>query len=508
MFQPNDWKLTIENATPFHMLYELRRVALEHNAENEIIDLSQGDGASACSPGVRAREFMAFLLFLDTKFNNAKRSFAQLDQSQEKVILEEIGSWARSTYVPALAERHLKDLSEFIQRAILIGKDQAFLWTPFAILKFLFHGSMVSGGSSVDPQGALLVRVILTWWHKNFIEHDISFDDLVICSGTSHAIGSLFKLLGQEGLQYLNPGDKVVVTSPLYAPYHALLEQRGLQVLTISTNPITGEIEPRSLDLLKTVKGVKMLILSNPNNPSGMNMDEHTLNYLGQFAEDQDALIVADEVYSALFEDHVSLVDLHPKRTIRLHSASKIERSAGLRFGDLLLTREANDYLTHHLLKGLLAPGLDFKQSFINAKGPGSARGEFQHNTYVPGPSQILLIAHLLLGNASRQGFRDTLVENMEIFKTILSLPHENNRFYLIFDLNEVPGCNKTMVSAEQKILELAKRGVIVLPASMFFSKEDRDLKNRHNYVRACLVNGDPVKIEQAAKIIRDYLIS
>jgi len=503
-----EWGFSVSQSDPFRIFALLQSTALEHNPELDIVDLSRGNPGEAFAPGVRAREFASFLTFLDTKFNNSKRRFAESQHGHEMAFIEEIGSWARSAYVPAVAERYLKDLSEFIQRSIAIGLDQGFDWSPYDILKFLFKSSLCSGGASQNPQGELLTRVVLTWWHKQKLTHDLRYDDVIVSSGASHAAGALFKLLGQEGIQYLNPGDKVLVSSPIYSPYISILESRGLDVVSISINPTNGEIETRSLDRLKKSKGVKLMILSNPNNPSGFSMTRHTLEYLGQFAEKHDALIVTDESYADFFDEAPSIFDAHPQRTLRIQSISKSERASGLRFGDLILTKEANDYLSQHLFKGLLPEGKDFKEAYLLAKGPGSTHGEFQSTCFVPGPSQIMALAHLLLGGQDRAEYFEAIEKNAEIFIKTLSLPHEACRYYLLFDLNEVEGTGKTELPAEQKIIELAKRGVIVLPANLFFSKEDREVKDRSNVVRVCLANASPVKIERAAKLIREYLTS
>lgn len=504
----DEWGFSVSQSDPFRIFSLLQSTALEHNPALNIIDLSRGNPGEAFAPGVRAREFASFLTFLDTKFNNPRRRFVESQAGHEMAFLEEIGSWARSAYVPAVAERYLKDLSEFIQRSISIGVDQGFDWSPYDILKFIFKGSLCTGGNSQVPQGELLTRVILTWWYKQSLSHDIRYDDVIVTAGASHAAGTLFKLLGQEGIQYLNPGDKVLVTSPIYTPYISIMESRGLEVVSISLSPTTGEIETRSLDLLKKTKGIKMMMLNSPNNPSGFSMSQHTLEYLGQYAEDQDALIITDETYSGFFDEAHSILDIHPKRTLRIQSISKIERSTGLRFGDMIVTKEANDYLSHNLFKGLLPEGKSFKESFLAAKGAGSTRGEFQNTCFVPGPSQIMGLAHLLLGGDDRKDYCDEIEKNTELFTKILSLPHEGCRYYLLFDLNELEGTGKSDLPPEQKILELAKLGVIVLPANLFFSKEDRKIKDRSNMVRICLANADPVKIERAAKLIREYITS
>ncbi|MFA5789032.1 MAG: pyridoxal phosphate-dependent aminotransferase [Candidatus Gracilibacteria bacterium] len=502
----NLWGFSVEHTNPFQLFSLLQEIAQSERKIQDIVDLSRGDPGYGFSPSVRGREFLSFLLFLDTKLNNPNHLFAENEKEAEKQILEEIAVFAHSAYVPALATRYLNDLSEFIQRCIQIAQGEGVEMSPYDVLFEIFKHSTVSGGTYHDPKGEKLVRMIVAWWHKKTVQTPFSYEDVIFTSGASHAIGTIFKLLGQEGLQFLTHGDKVLISSPVYSPYKTILQRRGLQALSISVDPLTGKVEGRSLEVLNTAKSVKLLILIDPNNPTGFSMDDETMKILAKFAKEQDAIIITDEVYSAFFEDRKSILDLCPERTLRIQARSKIERSTGLRFGDLLICPETNKYLTEVRLKDLLPEGYDFKKAFIFAKGPGGVHGEFQHTTFVTGPDQYLGAAHILLGEEERKKYRETMRKNQEVFCKTLGLPHEGNLYYTMFDMNDVPGCTTQDIPPEQKICDLARLGVIYLPSNLFFSEEDRAFKSRIHTVRASLANGTPDKIKQAAEITRQYL--
>jgi aspartate/methionine/tyrosine aminotransferase len=501
----NPWGFSVEHTNPFQLFPLLQELARSSGAE-EVVDLSRGDPGYGFAPSVRGREFVSFLMFLDTKLNHAKELFAKTDREDENQILEEIAVAAHSAYVPALATRYLNDLSEFIQRCVQIAASEGVSMAPYDVLFELFKNSTMSGGTYHDPRGEKLVRMLVAWWHKKTLKTPFSYEDILFTGGASHAIGTIFKLLGEEGLQYLGHGDTVVVTSPVYAPYRIILQNRGLNIESISQDPLTGRLSEESLARVEALKNVKVLILIDPNNPTGFSLDKTTLQRLAKFAKDQDALIVSDEVYSAFFEERLSILDLAPERTLRIQSRSKIERSSGLRFGDVLIPPEMNQYMTEVRMKDLLPAKRDFRTAFQFAKGPGGVHGEFQHTTFLSGPDQYLGAAHLLLGEKDRREFRVTIQKNGEVFTKGLGLPHQGNLYYIIFDLNEVPGCTTQDIPPEQKIHDLAKLGVIFLPANMFFSEEDRAAKDRKNTVRASLGNGSPDKIKRAAEITRHYL--
>ncbi|MBU0981864.1 pyridoxal phosphate-dependent aminotransferase [Patescibacteria group bacterium] len=502
----NQWGFSVEYNNPFQIFRLLQNIARESVGADQVIDLSRGDPGYGFAPGQRGRNFLSFLLFLDTKLNQPGLRFIDFKNDQEDKILEHIGASARAHYVPAVAERNLKDLSDFIQQAISIAGEQDIEWSVYDVLYEIFKYSTVSGGTYHDPQGELLNRVIVAWWHMKTIDTPIDYKDIIFTAGASHAIGTIFKLLGQEGIQYLGPGDKIVISSPVYSPYNAIIERRGIEALSVSFDPVTGKITEDGLNTLKSAKKIKAVLLIDPNNPTGFSMDEESVQIFADFAEEQNALTVTDEVYSAFFKDKKGMVDFCPKRTVRIQARSKIERSTGLRFGDVLITKEANEFLTNELFKGMLPDGHDFKTAFIFAKGPGGIHGEFAHTTFVPGPAQFLGTAHILLGSEEREDYRQLVSQNRDIFNQILRLPHENNMYYTMFDLNDIEGCTKTDVSPEQKIYELARLGVVLMPANLFFSEEDRQKKDRRNTVRACIVNAGPEQVREAAQIVLDYL--
>ena len=75
-----------------------------------------------------------------------------------------------------------------------------------------------------------------------------------------------------------------------------------------------------------------------------------------------------------------------------------------------------------------------------------------------------------------------------------------------MFDLNALASEEKKKIPAEQKLLDLAERGVVLIPANLFFSEADREVADRSNYVRASLPNLTNEQVGEAAKRIREYL--
>ena len=249
-----------------------------------------------------------------------------------------------------------------------------------------------------------------------------------------------------------------------------------------------------------------MVILIDPNNPTGFIATEKLVNLLVEFAEKKNALIITDEVYSSFFEKKVMIFDKASKRTIRMDARSKIERATGTRFGDYLITKEGNQFISEKILADYLPEKTDLKKLLIFAKAPGGIGGEFQHTTFVSGLSQYLGAAHIVLGESERKRYVEIVKQNCITFQKKLGLEYKGNYYYSTFDLKDLSNFNKTGVPAEENMLELAKQGVVYIPANLFFSKEDRKTKDRKNYVRACLPNLTLDNIVKAAEITKQYV--
>jgi len=112
----------------------------------------------------------------------------------------------------------------------------------------------------------------------------------------------------------------------------------------------------------------------------------------------------------------------------------------------------------------------------------------------------------MLMGGEERDLYRDYVSTNRDILYEELGLPHEGNQYYVIFDLNSIEGTVKKDVPIEQKLEDLAKLGIVLIPAYMFFSASDRAKHDLKNMVRASMVNTTPEKIRKTGIIIREYL--
>lgn len=498
----------IHSTNPFLVFPWLQKLAVENVGQEHLLDLSRGDPGYGFSPSERTRRLFSYLVFLDSILNTRRRKVRDYRPEQAEELLKEIEQLSKKHYRSIVSKTLLKNFEEYRSRFKTIAASQGLPSSDFDILQHTFGLSNVSGGNYHDPWGEPYTRAVLAHWHSEVIGEKISYQDLLPVSGASHAIGALYEAFGEEGIGYLKKGDKAVMFSPSYFPYLNLHRSRGIENVMVRVDPFVGEIN--SDDLKKaSVQSIKMIVLIDPNNPTGFVMNQQQLNQIADLAEKTNALVITDEVYHSFVPGKPSLIK-HPtarKRTIRIDSLSKIERSTGIRFGDMLVTEEANQYISEVILKAYLREGDTLRQLLYRAKSPGGGQiGPFHHTTVIPGPSQFLGICHILLGKEEREWFKETLKGSTKVFYEALGVPYQGNIYYGLIDFQKISGAKKSLGSPEQCFIDLAQLGVVLLPADLFFLAEDRENVSRDYTARVSLANVSTERCRRAAEIIRRYV--
>lgn len=136
----------------------------------------------------------------------------------------------------------------------------------------------------------------------------------------------------------VNPGEEVVLLEPYFMAYSNLVEYFGAKEVGVPLDEADGyrlDIEA----LKENVSGkTKMIVLCNPNNPSGTVFTDDELKGIADVAVDEDILILSDEVYCEFVWDgkkHVTIAALPgmKERTVISSSFSKTFAMTGWRLG-------------------------------------------------------------------------------------------------------------------------------------------------------------------------------
>ncbi len=157
-------------------------------------------------------------------------------------------------------------------------------------------------------------------------------EGVLISAGAKSA---LFHLIGAT----VNPGDEVIIPSPYWVSYPAMVQIWGGVPRFLPTQEDSGFL-PTPEDLEDRIReGTKGLILNSPCNPSGAVIPKESLVKIVEIAAEHKLWIIFDECYEPyVYENakHISLPAIWGPlkgRGAVVHSGSKIFATTGLRIG-------------------------------------------------------------------------------------------------------------------------------------------------------------------------------
>ncbi len=159
-----------------------------------------------------------------------------------------------------------------------------------------------------------------------------------------------------------NEGDDLLVVEPFYANYLAFATMAGLNVVPITARGGDGfHLPPREVWERALTPRTRLVILCNPNNPTGTVYSREELEMIAGFCRDHGLFLVSDEVYREFVYDGrkaVSALELDGARdfVIVVDSLSKRYSACGIRLG-ALVTRNGEVYdACLRMAQGRLSP--------------------------------------------------------------------------------------------------------------------------------------------------------
>ena len=155
-----------------------------------------------------------------------------------------------------------------------------------------------------------------------------SADEVLFTVGTQEANFLAFLSLVGGGA---GDGDHAVCVVPTYQALHAVPDALG-DVTRVGLEPPEWTLDvDRVAEAMRPETSV--VVLNNPNNPTGRYHDEATVRALYDLAVDNDAYLLCDEVYRLLADDPLDPVASMGAHGVSTTSLTKAYGLAGLRFG-------------------------------------------------------------------------------------------------------------------------------------------------------------------------------
>jgi aspartate aminotransferase len=266
----------------------------------------------------------------------------------------------RAQAMPASPIRKLAPAAEAAKRRgihvyhLNIGQPDVETPRPFLEKLAQIHDRVLAySPSDGTPE---FLATLLGYYAKLGIE--LSRADLLVTTGGSEAC--LFAMLACA-----NQGDDALVMEPYYSNYAAFGLIAGVRLVPLTTRSEDGFHVPPREDWEKALTPrTKLVLLCNPNNPTGTVYSREELLPIAEFCREHGLFLVSDEVYREFVYDGeraVSALELpgYEDLVVVADSLSKRYSACGIRLGALVTrNHDVREACLRMAQARLCAPGL------------------------------------------------------------------------------------------------------------------------------------------------------
>lgn len=225
----------------------------------------------------------------------------------------------------------------------------------------------LAGSAAAGYQQCDITQAVQHWYKQSGYELAPQF--IVPAAGV---VQSLFACVAALTV----PGSKVMVCSPVYGPFFAAVRQQQRELADIPLISLEGKL---TIDFDALDPSASMLLLCNPNNPTGDVWDETTLRQLSAFCRQHSIVLVCDEVHRDFIFDTppvsaVCLFDEPDNQVVVLNSAAKSFNLAGLGPASYALVQQSllrsklHDYLSARHLAPALPASVGLNAAYLRGQ--------------------------------------------------------------------------------------------------------------------------------------------
>ena len=215
----------------------------------------------------------------------------------------------------------------------------AFGQSPFPVPKPVQDALInnASKGAYAAISGIPELRNAISKYNKHYFGMDITPDRIYVGPGTKELLFNLLEILHGT----------VILPTPAwlgYLPQIRFLKKNYHMLPTRANKKITPN-DLRRL-ALRLQDRQKILILNNPNNPTGLLYDRLELEEIADVCREQNIIVLSDEIYAQTtydFSKFVSMGKIYPEGTFVTNGLSKSHAAGGYRLGYVIFPQHAND---------------------------------------------------------------------------------------------------------------------------------------------------------------------
>jgi aspartate aminotransferase len=264
---------------------------------------------------------------------------------------------ARGDRMPASPIRKLMPLAEDAKRqgvrVLHLNIGQPDLETPSAIRERLtrYPDRVIA----YSPSGGTPEYLAYLAEYYRRLGFSLSAEEIIATTGGSEAV--LFAFLACA-----DPGDDALVPEPFYTNYSAFAAMAGVRLVPLTTRVEDGfHLPGRDVWERACTRETRLVLLCNPNNPTGTVYSPEELEEVAGFCRDRGLFLIVDEVYREFVYDGrrtVSALALEgaEEAVVVVDSLSKRYSACGLRLGCLVTRNPEIHRACLRMAQGRLSP--------------------------------------------------------------------------------------------------------------------------------------------------------
>lgn len=200
--------------------------------------------------------------------------------------------------------------------------------------------------------------------------------EVAVSNGAKHAIHNVLAAVCE-------PGDEVIIPTPYWVSYSALVELVGAIPVLVETTEESGFCMTADQFRNAVTDKTRLLMLNSPSNPTGAVYPVDALESLARVAVEKDVMVMSDEIYDKLiyegyaFRTFASFGEDVKERTIIVNGVSKSWAMTGWRIGWTLAPENVTAAITRLQSQQTSNPCSISQHAAIAAlTGPQEAIGE------------------------------------------------------------------------------------------------------------------------------------
>lgn len=186
-------------------------------------------------------------------------------------------------------------------------------------------------------EGLPVLRQAIASKMKRFYDVSVDANQVLVSDGATGAFYTACMAL-------LNPGDEVILFEPYYGYHRSTLLSLGAVPKFVRLEAPQWTLDMNALQAAVTSK-TRAMVICNPANPSGKVFTQEELEQIGEFAQEHDLIVFADEMYEHFLYDgvtHIPALSIESlkNRCVTLSGFSKVFSITGWRLGYAIASAE------------------------------------------------------------------------------------------------------------------------------------------------------------------------